>query len=127
MARPLQKTLRRGKSIGLLPDQRGNRGILVDFFGRPAQTNPIPAILCVTYQRPIVVVACWRRPDNAGFDGYVSDPIWPGEYRSEKAEIYRLTEEMTRCMEGVIAKNPAQYLWIHIRWKINTDDRQVLA
>ena len=123
----LQKTLQKGRSIGLLPDQRINRGISIDFFGRPAWTNPVPAILAITYQRPIIVVACWRKADYKEFEGYVSDPIRPGEYSSEKAEIYRLTEEVARCMEGVIEKNPAQYLWIHNRWKSYAGDRQVLS
>lgn len=113
----LQENLRQGRSIGLLPDQSTMQGIPVDFFGRKATTTPVPAILSVTYKRPIVVVACCRGEDSEVFEGVVSEPIYPGEYKSEKEEIYRLTREMNLTMESVIRRFPDQYLWMHNRWK----------
>lgn len=114
----LQKTLQRGNSIGMLPDQSTMKGIPVDFFGKKATTTPVPAILSIRFKRPIVVVACLRKPDGLGFDGYLSEPILPSQdYTSERSEIYRLTWEMNREMENVIRSRPEQYLWIHNRWK----------
>jgi len=121
----LQKTLRKGTSIGMLPDQSTMKGILVDFFGRQATTTPVPAILSITYKRPIVVVACCRKGRDA-YEGFVCDPIWPGEYTSEKAEIYRLTREMNRTMETIIRKYPEQYLWMHNRWKTYEGKKEFL-
>lgn len=113
----LRETLRQGKSVGLLPDQSTMQGIAVDFFGRKAMTTPVPALLSIMYRRPIVVVACCRRDDRDGYEGFVSDPIMPGEYKSEKEEIHRLTREMNIAMEKIIRKYPGQYLWTHNRWK----------
>jgi KDO2-lipid IV(A) lauroyltransferase len=113
----LQKTLQSGKSIGILPDQSTKKGIYVDFFGRKAYTTPVPAILSVTYKRPIVVVACCRSKDGKNFEGVVSDPIYPQEYKSEREEIIRITTEMNKKMEAIINKYPEQYLWMHNRWK----------
>lgn len=114
----LQRTLSQGKSIGLLPDQSTKKGIVVDFFGRPATTTPLPALLAVTYRRPIVVVACCRKETGSRyFKGYVSDPLWPRPSDSERAEIERLTAEMTRAMEEIIRLHPEQYFWVHNRWK----------
>ena len=112
----LQETLKKGKSIGLLPDQSTMKGIMVDFFGRKATATPVPALLAISHRRPIVVVACCRK-DGGRFEGFVSDPIWPKDYESEKAEIFRLTQEMNRNMEFIIRKYPGQYLWMHNRWK----------
>jgi KDO2-lipid IV(A) lauroyltransferase len=123
----LQKTLQQGKSIGLLPDQSTMKGISVDFFGHKATTTPVPAILAISYMRPIVVVACCRKPDGLRYEGFVCDPIWPGEYKSEKAEIFRLTEEMNRNMESIIRKYPGQYLWIHNRWKTYKGKKELLS
>ncbi len=123
----LRKALRDGKSLGLLPDQSTKHGVAVDFFGRKALTTPVPAILSITYKRPIVVVAACRNGGDGGFEGFVSDPIWPGEYRSEKEEITRLTREMNRTMEGAIRRFPEQYLWIHNRWKTYADKGEFLA
>jgi KDO2-lipid IV(A) lauroyltransferase len=50
----LQKTLQKGWSIGMLPDQSTMKGISIDYFGRPATTTPVPAILAINYNRPIV-------------------------------------------------------------------------
>jgi KDO2-lipid IV(A) lauroyltransferase len=123
----LQRTLKRGKSIGLLPDQSTMKGISVDFFGHKATTTPVPALLAISYQRPVVVVACCRRPDGRRYEGFVSAPIWPRESESEKAEIFRITEEMNRKMESIIRKYPEQYLWIHNRWKTYRHKKELLA
>jgi KDO2-lipid IV(A) lauroyltransferase len=122
----LQKTLSNGKSIGMLPDQSTMKGIVVDFFGRHATTTPVPALLSITYKRPIVVVACCRKGLDS-FEGFVCDPIWPGDYTSEKEEIYRLTREMNRTMESIIQKYPEQYLWMHNRWKTYEGKKEFLT
>jgi len=123
----LRKALREGKSLGLLPDQSTKHGVSADFFGRKALTTPIPAILAIDYRRPIVVVAACRAEKGLKFEGFVSEPIWPGSHRSEKEEIMRLTAEMNRAMEAVIRKYPAQYLWIHNRWKTYADKGEFMA
>jgi len=123
----LQKTLRSGKSIGMLPDQSTMKGIVIDFFGRKASTTPVPAILAITYGRPVVVVACCRKKGAYRYEGFVSDPIMPGAYTSEKDEIFRITEAMTREMETVIRKYPEQYLWIHNRWKTYKGKKELLT
>jgi KDO2-lipid IV(A) lauroyltransferase len=123
----LQKTLQKGISIGMLPDQSTMKGISIEFFGRPATTTPIPAILAITYKRPIVVTACCRKKSLESYEGFVSDPIYPGEYASEKDEIFRITREITRQMEEIIRRYPDQYLWIHNRWKVYKNKRAVLS
>ena len=123
----LQRTLQQGKSIGMLPDQSTMKGISVNFFGQKATTTPVPAILAIMYKRPIVVAACCRKADGNRYEGFVSDPIIPGEYESEKAEIFRLTEKMNQNMESIIRKYPEQYLWIHNRWKTYRNKKELLV
>ncbi|KPJ99676.1 MAG: hypothetical protein AMK71_09375 [Nitrospira bacterium SG8_35_4] len=124
----LQKTLQKGTSIGMLPDQSTMKGISIDFFNRPATTTPVPAILSITYNRPVVVVACCRQKDGDQYEGFVSDPIRPREhYESEKAEIFRITKEITGQMETIIRKYPEQYLWMHNRWKKYKGKKEILS
>ena len=123
----LQKTLKQGRSIGMLPDQSTMKGLLIDFFGRKATTTPVPAMLAVSYKRPVVVVACCRKKGDYQYEGFVSDPIWPGEYTSEKAEIIRITGEINREMELIIRKYPEQYLWIHNRWKRYKGKKELMS
>jgi KDO2-lipid IV(A) lauroyltransferase len=123
----LQKTLKQGKSIGMLPDQSTMKGISVQFFGRKATTTPVPAILSIRYKKPIVVVACCRKPDTYQYECFVCDPLWPKEDESEKTGILRLTEAMNQNMELIIQKFPEQYLWIHNRWKTYKGKKEFLT
>ena len=116
---PLQQMLAQGKSIGLLPDQSTMKGLPAGFFGRPALTTPVPALLAIYQERPIVVVACCRT-GHLRFCGYVSEPIWPGPHGSEKEEVLRLTAATNRAMEEIIRRHPEQYFWMHNRWKTYT-------
>ena len=113
----LQLSLRRGKSIAMLPDQRTMKALSINYLGRAAVTTPVPAILSVRYRRPIVVVACCRSSDASQFEISVSDPIWPVPEVPEKDEIVRLTEVMNREMGAIVKRYPEQYLWMHNRWK----------
>jgi KDO2-lipid IV(A) lauroyltransferase len=123
----LQKTLRDGNSVGMFPDQSTMKGLMIDFFGRPATTTPVPALLAVKYRRPIVVTACCRGKGDYRYEPFVSDPIMPREYTDKKAEIIRLTGEMTRKMESIIRKYPEQYLWMHNRWKTYKDKKEIFS
>ena len=74
-----------------------------------------------------MVIACCRKKEGQRYDVLISDPIWPGQYRSKKAEILRLTEAMNRTMEAIIRRYPEQYLWVHNRWKTYRGKREFLA
>jgi KDO2-lipid IV(A) lauroyltransferase len=113
----LQTALRQGKSVALLPDQSTMKAITVEYMGRKATVTPIPALLAVLYNRPIVVVACCRVAMDFRFEGIVSDPIWPVAGGNEKDEIFRLTRAMNLEIEKIVYKYPEQYLWMHDRWK----------
>jgi len=114
----LQVALRQGKSVGMLPDQSTMKAITVDYFGRPATATPIPALLAIRYNRPIVVVACCRSAEDFSFEGFVSNPLWPAPGAIEEVEVPRLTAAMNREMEAIIRKYPEHYFWMHDRWKI---------
>lgn len=114
----LERMLRRGKSVAMLPDQRHSKGLRVKFFGKSATSTPVPALLAVRNRRPVVVVAACRTSDPYFFEGYVSDPIWPDPQQSdERSEIVRITVEINSRMEEVIRRFPDQYLWMHNKWK----------
>lgn len=122
----LQKVLRSGKSIGMLPDQSTAKGIVIDFFDRRATATPMPALLAIRLNRPVVVVACCRK-GNYSFDWFVCDPIWPRRHENEKEEIFRLTKEINKNMEDIIRRYPGQYLWMHNRWKTYKDQKEFLS
>jgi len=112
----LQQHLTRGRSVAILADQNTVNGIAVDFFGRTALTTPVPSLLAIRHQRPIVVVACVRTTPLR-FAGVLGQPIRPRDTTNERPEIERLTQAMSNSMEAMIRDYPEQYLWMHDRWK----------
>jgi Kdo2-lipid IVA lauroyltransferase/acyltransferase len=112
----LQQLLASGRSVGMLPDQAVMGGVPAPFLGREALTTPVPALLAVYQQRPIVVVACLRT-GRLRFTARLSEPIWPERDSVEKTEVVRLTTAMSRAMEAVVREHPEQYFWLHDRWK----------
>ena len=112
----MEEALRQGRCVGILADQ-SSRGIPARFFGRPAHTTVIPAILAYKYNRPIVVVACVRKERPLEYRGSMSDPLWPDLAANEGSELQRLTEAMNGWMETFILSQPDQWLWMHNRWK----------
>ena len=114
----LDRVLKKGVSVAMLPDQSHNKGLKVDFFGKPATVTPIPALLAVRHNRPVVVVAACRTDDPYYFEGFVSDPIRPDPDKGDDtSEILRITREINASMEEIITRFPEQYLWMHDRWK----------
>ena len=114
----LDRVLRKGVSVAMLPDQSHNKGLRVEFFGKTATVTPIPALLAVRHRRPVVVVAACRTDDPYYFEGYLSDPIWPDPDKADDTpEILRITREINVRMEEIITRFPEQYLWMHDRWK----------
>ena len=111
--RALFKALKRGESVGLLPDQtpRAGEGLWLDFFGRPAYTMTLAARLAESGAAVILVVAI-RLPGSRGFRLHLSEPSTP-ILGSTEACAQAINQEMER----LIRMCPAQYLWGYNRYK----------
>jgi KDO2-lipid IV(A) lauroyltransferase len=115
--REMVRVLREGGYLGLLADQdaRG-RGLFVEFFGRPASTEPAPAVLAVKLGVPMLVGFC-HRTGRFRFVAEAAAVLEPDPAADRDAEVRRLTQEYTACVEAVIRRHPEQWLWLHRRWK----------
>ena len=115
--RAMLKALRRGETIGLLPDQvpdpnRGGEGVWADFFGRPAYTMTLAQKFAKTTSALVVMIACVRLPNAAGYR-LVFTPLAPF---SEHAETS--ARELNAAVEAAIALAPDQFLWSYNRYKV---------
>lgn len=114
-ARKLVTWVRDGGQLGVLADQRDNKGILVPFFGQPAPSTPLPAMLAVRLDVPLVIGRVIRL-DGSRFriEGHRLDVARTGNRQAD-------TEETTRCIhatfENWIRERPEQWMWGHRRWK----------
>lgn len=105
-----------GILLGLLSDQHGgNNGIWGPFLGRECSTTPAPAIFALRYGAPLFTAVC-RRTALGRWRVEVGDeiPTWEnGAARSAEA----ITADINRAFEAAVRRDPANWFWVHKRWK----------
>ena len=105
-------------AIGFIADQNaGSKGVFVDFFGRKASTYKSIALLAMEYQVPIVVGYARRSRQAFHFHVGVADIIYPAHWADQPDPLRYITQRYTKALEDVVRQDPAQYLWVHRRWK----------
>lgn len=115
-ALPALRALRKNQLVGILPDQNTFTGVFVEFFGRLAATATGPAVLSLKTGAPVVCGFC-RRDEKGSFVATIYPPIEVSSTGDEDADVRNLTAEITKAIENEIRKDPAQWLWLHDRWK----------
>ena len=114
----IQRLLASGGYLGLVGDQdAGQRGVFVDFFGRPASTFKSIALLSLEYGAPVLVFGAYRRGAPLCYDLCLADVILPEEHAPERDPVRGITERYTRALERLVRLAPEQYFWLHRRWK----------
>ena len=112
------RLLRKRENVGFLIDQDARRyGIFVNFFGKPASTVTSPARLAIYTGAPLAFVYAVRRKGKNKFRVVLGDLVWPRTDADEAEETYRITQRLTSDLEQVIRKYPAEWLWLHRRWR----------
>ena len=105
--------LKQGGIVAILSDQHaGDKGVWVPFFGRLCSTTPLPAIMAKKARSRI----CWAVVQTVGV------ARWRLAARLEdfspKASIEEITSVLNKHLEEKIRENPADWFWVHDRWKI---------
>ncbi len=115
--RPCVRALQQNGLVGFMLDQ--NRppplGIFVEFFGRPAATTPGLAFMSAQTEAPVVPVFMHRTPDG----GHVLEvrPILEPPPDRKEETLLAHTAAYTKVIEEEVRRYPAQWLWLHKRWK----------
>lgn len=110
------KWLKQNKAIAVLIDHNlYEGGIFVPFFGRPAATSTLSALLAIKLGTPVVSVFARREGPHitVRFDG----PLRADPQAHPEKEAERLTAAMTAALEGYVRQRPGEWLWGHNRWK----------
>lgn len=114
----MQALLARGGVIATLGDQdAGERGLFVDFFGRPASTHKAIALLALEYQVPLLVIGARNTGIPLNYEIVAEELILPEEYAGQAGAVRDLTQRFTTALERLIRRAPEQYFWLHRRWK----------
>ncbi len=110
--------LRSGGVLSFLADQdAGERGMFVDFFGRPASTHKAIALLAIEHEAPVAVGYARRVGPGFRYEVGCTELIEPSELTGTPDDARLLTQRYTTALEQIIRRDPDQYLWLHRRWK----------
>jgi KDO2-lipid IV(A) lauroyltransferase len=109
----VMKTLKRGEIVGILIDQKvmEHEGVEVEFFGRKVYSTGLVATMKEKLDIQVVPIFL-PRVSTGKYKFMISDPV------QKKGDITAMTQEYNDVMEGVIRKYPAQWFWMHNRWKV---------
>jgi KDO2-lipid IV(A) lauroyltransferase len=114
-ALPLVRAIKRGSAFFNPSDMDfGLRdAAFVPFFGQPAATLLAPSRMARSLGMVVQPVVGEILPGGAGYRVRFLEPWtdWPSD--DPQADAAR----MNRWIEGEIRRNPAQYLWVHKRFK----------
>ena len=115
--RLLMRALKRGETVGLLPDQvpPEGMGVWVPFFGQHAYTMTLAARLVQQTGAAVAVLWTERLPRGAGYVVHAMElpvPLPPLEAGEEASAL-----AVNQSMEAVIRMKPDQYLWGYHRYK----------
>ena len=118
--RPALKHLKQGGLLWFAPDQDTRRGesVFVPFFGRPAYSLTSTHQLARLSGAAVIVFAHERRADG-GYTLRLSPAF--ADFPSKDATAD--TARVMAAIEAMVRQVPAQYLWIHRRFKRQPEGR----
>jgi KDO2-lipid IV(A) lauroyltransferase len=114
----VRAALSAGFATAMLVDQAPERASGVTtfpFLGAPARHDLGPALLAARARAPLLVVLGRRLPDGT-HRLEVAEAIAPEELRGRGA-IEAATRRIGAAVERFVRDHPAQWLWLHRRWK----------
>ena len=113
----LMSFMKRPNSItGLLADQNAGRsGIKLPFFGLPCSTNPAPAIFSLRYNLRLHCCLC-RRVGLGRWELELGPEI-STHTNGNARSVNDIMSDINATYEDYIREDPANWFWVHNRWK----------
>ncbi len=107
---------RRPVMVGFLADQHaGDRGLRLPFLGRDGSTTAAPAVFALRYGLPLFTAVCYR-VGLARWQIEVGDEI-PTHATGQPRSVEAISLDMNRAFEVAVRRDPANWFWVHRRWK----------
>ena len=106
-----------GIMLGLLSDQHsGQGGLRLPFLGHDCGTSAAPAIFALRYKCPLFVGICFR-VGLAQWRLEAGEPI-PTHENGQARSTTDLMRDINRAFETAVRRDPANWFWVHNRWKL---------
>jgi KDO2-lipid IV(A) lauroyltransferase len=107
--------VRNGGRLGMVCDLYDNKGLPVPFFGRPARTQAIGAMIARRLGTRIWLSRCIRVPNTSRFKIELKELRVP-RTRDRSADITWIMTEMQKQFEAWVREHPEQWMWSNRRW-----------
>jgi KDO2-lipid IV(A) lauroyltransferase len=102
--------------LGLLSDQHaGDGGLRLPFLGRDCSTSPAPAVFALRYDCVLLPGLCFRT-GLAQWRIETGDLI-PTQENGKPRPTADIMLDVNRAFEGAVRRDPANWFWVHNRWK----------
>ena len=115
--------LKRGEMMSMAIDQniKAERGVFIDWMGRPASTIRSSAWIARETGVPVVSgYSCRVGPGR--FKMVVTGEIpWEPFPEDPEKELLINTQNHAKAQEKIILENPELWFWIHRRWKVQPE------
>lgn len=118
----LIQVLRDKQMVGILGDQNsGKEGIFMDFLGREASVNPSPVIMAM--KTDSIILPFFSVREGVFKHKMIFEEIIEIEKQGDfQLDVYNNLAKCTSVVESYIHRYPAQWLWLHRRWKTKKED-----
>jgi heptosyltransferase II len=104
--------LREPGSVGVLVDQSaGHGGVWMPFFNRLCSISPLAATLAIRTNSAVVPAAIY----TSGFARW--RVVFEDEIPYDPSNPEQLTADINAVLERQIRRSPADWFWVHNRWK----------
>jgi len=112
------RTLRNNELLFIPIDQNfgAGGGVFVDFFGKKAATATGPVVLALRTKAAIIPCFIVRQKDDR-HKIIFEEPLNLEEGRTFQETVIINIQKLTNIIESYIRKYPAEWGWIHRRWK----------
>ena len=114
--REIINKVKNGYSVALMVDQRVSEGPRRPFFNKPAHTTTMPAQLALKYDCRLVPIFLERK-EGVDFEMTIHKPYKIEKKGNLEEDTKNITLKINQTIEGMIFKNPTQWIWSHNRWK----------
>jgi KDO2-lipid IV(A) lauroyltransferase len=115
------KRLRAKGNVGVLIDQKsgGSLSAKIDFFGKPAETTLSVASLKLKLD-PLIVPVFAVRDSEGLYELFINEPIEyvADEIEDQQKKLEAMTLKYNQAIEEVVKAYPAQWFWMHNRWRL---------
>jgi len=113
--RTIVRALKGGKFVWYAPDQDygAEVSVFAPFFGVTAATIKTTTKLAQINDSPVLITSYHRKPDNSGYILRFGEVLQGFPSGDEVTDATRINQEL----EKEIRRCPAQYMWVHRRFK----------